>query len=262
MVINQLLEIKHYNSRTNHTGGWIIFPLISLLQTIYERVCYSNSKLHVIYLRKKGVIVGEGTTFFSTVRIDISRPSLVEIGKNCTFTDKVSLVTHGFDWSVIREKYGEVLCSSGKVTIEDNVFIGINTIITKGVRVGRDSIIGAGSVVTHDIPAGSVAVGNPCKVIMSIDEYYQSRKKKYVDEAKAYARQLYLRTGKIPRQEDFWEEFPIFLKRDGDWGKLPVRFQLGSAFANFLKSRPLYSSFEAFLIDSGIPREKIVKQMQ
>jgi acetyltransferase-like isoleucine patch superfamily enzyme len=231
-----------------------------ILQTIYENICSSSSKLYVAYLRKRGVTVGEGTTFFGRSHIDITRPSLVEIGRNCIFTKNVSLLTHGFDWSVLREKYGEVLCSSGKVVIEDNVFIGTNTTILKGVRIGRDSIVGAGSVVTRDIPAGSVAVGNPCKVIMSIDQYYQSRKRKYVSEAKAYALEIYLKTGKIPVKEDFWEEFPIFLRRDADWGKLPVRGQLGSAFTNFLNSKPIYSSFEEFLIDSGIPKEKINKQ--
>ena len=220
-------------------------------------ICSKNSKLYVTYLRKKGVSVGEGTTFFGHVSIDVTRPSLVEIGRNCMFTDNVSLLTHGFDWSVLREKYGEILCSSGKVVVEDNVFVGTKTIILKGVKIGRDSIIGAGSVITHDIPAGSVAAGNPCNVIMTIDQYYQNRKKKYVDEAKTYAYELFLKTGKIPQQEDFWEEFPIFLKRDGQWGKLPVRSQTGSAFTNFLKSKPVYSSFEEFLVDAGIPKNKV-----
>lgn len=200
--------------------------------------------------------VGEGTVFSGHSIIDVTRPTLVEIGRNCTFTNNITLLTHGFDWAVLREKYGEVLCSSGKVVIEDNVFIGINTIILKGIRIGRDSIIGAGSVVTHDIPAGSVAAGNPCEVIMSIDQYYQSRKRKYIEEAKAYAYQIYTKTGRIPHQEEFWEEFPIFLRRDGKWGKLPVKSQTGSAFINFVKSKPVYASFEEFLIDSGIPIAK------
>jgi hypothetical protein len=169
------------------------------------------------------------------------------------------MLSHGFDWSVLREKYHEVLCSSGKVVIEDNVFVGTNTTVLKGVRIGKNSIIGAGSVVNRDIPPESVAAGNPCKVIMSLEDYYQRRKSKYVSEAKAYARELYLKTGKIPRQEDFWEEFPIFLKRDGNWGKLPVRFQMGSAFDNFLKSKPLYVSFEEFLRDAGVPTQKEFK---
>ncbi len=172
-------------------------------------------------------------------------------------TSNVVFLTHGFDWSVLREKYHEVLCSSGKIIVEDNVFIGTNTIILKGVHIGKNSIIGAGSVVTRDIPSDSVAAGNPCRVMMSLEEYYQKRKRRYIDEAKLYAHELYSKTGRVPKLEDFWEEFPIFLRRDGDWGKLPVKGQTGSSFTYFLKSKPIYSSFEEFLVDSGIPIKEI-----
>ena len=217
----------------------------------------TNPKLYISYLRKKGVTIGNGTQFFGRVLIDVTRPCLVEIGKNCVFIDGVKVLTHGYDWAVLRDKYNEILASSGKVVIEDNIFIGANTIILKGVRIGRNTIIGAGSVVIHDIPANTVAAGNPCRVIMSIDEYYEKRKREYVAEAKAYALEIYRKTGKVPRLEDFWEEFPLFVDRDGNWGRLPVRKQLKSAFANFAKSKPLYKSLNEFLIDAGIPREKI-----
>ena len=216
-----------------------------------------SPKLYVSYLRKKGVSVGEGVQFFGLVKIELARPCLVEIGKNCILVDGVTILTHGYDWAVLREKYGEMLCSSGKVVLEENVFVGTNAVILKGVRIGRNTIIGAGAVVTHDIPANSVAVGNPCRVIMSIDEYYQKRKKLHVEEAKAYALELFKKTGKVPRQEDFWEEFPLFLSRNGNWGNLPVKKQLKSAMSSFMKSKPLYRSFNDFLIDSGIPPDKV-----
>lgn len=56
------------------------------------------------------------------------------------------------------------------VKIEDHVWIGANTIILPGVTIGRNSVIGAGSVVTKDIPADVVAVGNPCRVLRPITE--------------------------------------------------------------------------------------------
>jgi acetyltransferase-like isoleucine patch superfamily enzyme len=52
--------------------------------------------------------------------------------------------------------------------IDDDVWIGANAVVTAGVHIGRHSVIGAGSVVTKDVPAGSVAVGNPARVIKSI----------------------------------------------------------------------------------------------
>lgn len=55
------------------------------------------------------------------------------------------------------------------VIIEDNVWIGGGTIILPGVTIGMNTVIGAGSVVTHSIPANCVAVGNPCRIIKKID---------------------------------------------------------------------------------------------
>ena len=60
----------------------------------------------------------------------------------------------------------------------------MNTIILKGVNIGNNVIIGAGSVVTHDIPDNVVAAGNPCEAILSIDEYYMKRRNAQVQEAK------------------------------------------------------------------------------
>lgn len=58
---------------------------------------------------------------------------------------------------------------SSTVKIDDDCFIGAGTIILKGVNIGTHSIIGAGSVVTKDIPANVIAAGNPCKVIKKIN---------------------------------------------------------------------------------------------
>ena len=56
------------------------------------------------------------------------------------------------------------------VTIGNNVWLGGNVVICPGVTIGDNSIIGAGAVVTHDIPADSIAVGNPCHVIAEVPD--------------------------------------------------------------------------------------------
>ena len=60
---------------------------------------------------------------------------------------------------------------SERVVIDDNVWIGANSVIMPGVHIGENSVIGAGSVVTKDIPANVVAFGTPCRVIREINEY-------------------------------------------------------------------------------------------
>ena len=67
------------------------------------------------------------------------------------------------------------------VHIGENVWVGAGAVILPGVSIGNDSVIGAGSVVTKDIPANVVAVGNPCRVLREIGEhdrqfYYKERK--------------------------------------------------------------------------------------
>ena len=74
---------------------------------------------------------------------------------------------HHLDWKE-RRIGGER--NSKPIVIEDDVFIGTRSIVLKGVTIGARSIIGAGSVVTKDIPSDCVAVGNPCKVIRMINQ--------------------------------------------------------------------------------------------
>ena len=63
-----------------------------------------------------------------------------------------------------------VLVTSKPITLEEGVWIGANCTVCGGVTIGQGSIIGAGSVVTKDIPPGVIAVGNPCKVMRKITE--------------------------------------------------------------------------------------------
>ena len=75
---------------------------------------------------------------------------------------------HNLNWKERRVPTLNTIAKTAPVIIEDDVFIGTNCIVSKGVRIGARSIIAAGSVVVKDVPADSVAGGNPCKVIKSL----------------------------------------------------------------------------------------------
>lgn len=88
--------------------------------------------------------------------------SLVVIGDRVQIGTNVSIFSAGHDTSVLsRQKFVEF---GHPVFIEDDCWIGGNVVILPGVRIGRGSTIGAGSIVTKDIPPFSVAVGSPCRV--------------------------------------------------------------------------------------------------
>ncbi|WP_348920395.1 sugar O-acetyltransferase [Enterococcus rotai] len=90
----------------------------------------------------------------------------ITIGNNVAFGPGVTIATVGHP---IHPDYRRLMYGN-QVTIENNCWIGANTTICPGVTIGKNSVVGAGSIVTKDIPENSVAVGNPCRVIRKINE--------------------------------------------------------------------------------------------
>lgn len=105
------------------------------------------------------------------IRTKLAVGDHVKIGGNCLILDTD---THQIDYLVRRGRKTvtpddpKTTIQSVPVTIEDDVWIGANCIILKGVTIGARSVIGAGSVVSKSIPADCIAVGNPCKVIKEV----------------------------------------------------------------------------------------------
>lgn len=90
----------------------------------------------------------------------------VLIGSNCMIADTDF---HPLDADIRRENPNDLSATkSAPIKIENDVFIGARSIILKGVTIGAGSIVGAGSVVTKDIPAGEIWAGNPAKFIKKI----------------------------------------------------------------------------------------------
>lgn len=133
---------------------------------------YSN-ETRVWYARLIGAQVGDDCRLYS-VQFG-SEPYLISIGNHVTITGDVTLLTHDggvWVWRHIDPKIDYVR----PVIIEDNVFIGVKAIIMPGVIVGRDSIVGAGAVVTKSVPAGSVVVGVPARVVSTTEAYMEKLK--------------------------------------------------------------------------------------
>ena len=125
-----------------------------------------------------GSHIEAGKNFFANYNCTIIDVAKVKIGDNCQMAPNVAIYTAGHPLHpVSRNSMYEYGIS---VSIGDNVWIGGNTVILPGVHIGSNTVIGAGSVVTKDIPDWVVAAGNPCRVIKQITEedkkyYYKDR---------------------------------------------------------------------------------------
>jgi len=125
--------------------------------------------LHTYYLRLAGVKIGNNCMISLRAKFDITRGKII-IGNNCTITYGCILCSH--DASARHIDINDT--GEGIVLIEDHVHIGVNSVILRNVRIGKNSVIGAGSVVTRDIPSNCVAVGNPCTVIRKISRFEEN----------------------------------------------------------------------------------------
>lgn len=122
-------------------------------------------------LIKRGLVVGENLTVWDGVFIDPAHCWHIKIGNDVTLAAKVHILAHDASTKLF---LGHTRVSN--VSIGNNVFIGVGTIILPGVTIGNNVLIGVGSVVSHDIPDNSVAFGNPARVVKSLDDYLEREK--------------------------------------------------------------------------------------
>ncbi|WP_442961347.1 sugar O-acetyltransferase [Pseudoalteromonas sp.] len=107
-----------------------------------------------------------GDNFYANHNLTILDVCKVTIGSNVMFGPNVMISTATHPIDPLERRITE---SGRPITIGNDVWLGGNVSVLPGVSIGNNCVVGAGSVVTKDIPANSVAVGNPCKVIRKIE---------------------------------------------------------------------------------------------
>lgn len=178
-----LVRLRFAAAGVDWNDGWLIYGL-PILQRHREaniqvgthlelRSFYASNPLapnHAVMLtaREAGasLTIGDhvGMTGGGIVcALEVTIGNYVTIGANTIITDTDF---HPLDPAVRRIRPMDA--KTAPVVIEDDVFIGMQSIILKGVTIGTGSVIGAGSVVTSDIPPGVIAAGNPAKVIRAV----------------------------------------------------------------------------------------------
>ncbi|WP_336029923.1 sugar O-acetyltransferase [Geodermatophilus sp. FMUSA9-8] len=119
--------------------------------------------LHVDY----GTSIRVGARCFANFGLVALDVAAITIGDDVQIGPNVQLLTptHPVEPGPRREKWE----AAEPITIGDNVWLGGGVVVLPGVTIGADTVVGAGSVVTRDLPAGVVAVGNPARVVRTLE---------------------------------------------------------------------------------------------
>ncbi len=124
------------------------------------------TKLRIKKWKNNGLKIGKNFQLERNSFIDSSFPWLIEIGDNVTIAPDVLVLSHDGSTKNLTG-YTKI----GKVKIGDNVFIGSKSIILPNTKIGKNSVIAAGSIVVGDVPDNVVVGGQPAKVIMDANEF-------------------------------------------------------------------------------------------
>ena len=162
--LNQMKDLVHeYNALRPSARAERTAMLKQMLGAVADDAIFINQPFYCDY----GKHIRVGRRFFANFNFTVLDEAFVTIGDDCFIGPNVSIYTacHSTD-PVERNSRREWALP---VTIGHNVWIGGDVTILPGVTIGDNVTIGAGSVVVKDIPANTVAAGNPCRVIKSIE---------------------------------------------------------------------------------------------
>lgn len=169
-----LEKLYDFNATRPSEGKKRAALLKELLAEVGEN-CYVEPPLHANW----GCHTHFGKNVYANFNLTLVDDTDIFVGNSVMFGPNVTVATAGHPIDpALRLKVGQF---NIPVRIGNNVWIGANSVILPGITIGDNSVIGAGSIVTKDIPENVVAVGNPCRVLRPISErdkeyYYKDRK--------------------------------------------------------------------------------------
>lgn len=215
-----------------------------------------SSESYVKYLKSIGIEIGDGTYFFDSpnTSIDIQRPHLIKIGNNVKIASGVKILAHDYCRSTVFQATRKYVPDYGFTSIGDNSFLGLNSIYLMGAQLGRNCIVGAGSIVTSVYPDNSVIAGSPAKLICTVSDLAARKDLKAAESAVDYAINFFIRFKRWPTVREMsnsfcWLYLPHSIKTLEEY---PDLFQLHGINNNllinqFLKSDPTWNSFSDFI---------------
>ena len=146
---------------------------------LYAMLASAFTNLYIRQLRRKGLKVGKNLFVVSNVSLDRDNCHLISIGDNCTLAHNVVILAHDTSGCVASRTQHRI----APVKLGNNCFIGSNTVVLPGVTIGDNVIVGAGSVVTRNLPSNCVAAGNPARVLETMDEFGVKQRRRELEKS-------------------------------------------------------------------------------
>lgn len=213
----------------------------------------ANSEVFIKSLRKSGAKIGEGTVFFSPASclIDPVRREWIRIGDWCKITNGFTMLAHDYSTSVLIHTHHSALFRGGAyTTIGNNCFIGTNVTMLMGTHIGDNVIVGSCSVITKDLPSNTVCVGNPAHPIASLEQFFERRNEKYLDDVKRNVRHFYEKNKHMPTGKELGLTAFVYLDRtESNWKKYfgnmtPKGYDIEELRKSF-NSTPIFETIDA-----------------
>ena len=159
------------------------YKKVKRIYTLFRLMIIRNGWKKAKFLKKHNVFFHMGEKCYYHPNILPPEPQLVYLHDNVIISTGVRIMTHSAISVLFNGEDGkEYLFRKGKGEICSNVYIGADAIINYGVKIGKNSIVAAGAVVTKDVPEGSVVGGVPARIIGS----YEEVKKKQIEWQKQF----------------------------------------------------------------------------
>jgi maltose O-acetyltransferase len=165
----------------------LLSGLFGFARHVRDAINRQRRETYIEKLKSRGLKIGERVSFEERCFLDPSHCYLISIGDRVIFAPNVRLIAHDASTRFVVEH-----TRLGRISIGSGCFIGDSVIVLPGVSIGDDCIVGAGSVVTRDIPSNSVAAGNPARVVCSTEEFrakHQQRIRQGAAFGESYARE-------------------------------------------------------------------------
>lgn len=164
----------------------IFDKIINRIYKVYFYLIWDGEK-RANFLKKKNILRGIGDNCLFQSRIFPMDPKLLLLHDNVTVAANVTFCTHDAIRHVLMYKYNKSFPAYGNcIEVMDNVFIGTGSIIMPNVRIEKNTIVAAGSVVTKDVPSNSIVAGVPAKIIGKFDDFVKKREINDITDNKYY----------------------------------------------------------------------------